>query len=83
MAAYRLGICRAQLYKEVQAGRLSVRKLGRRTLVPRVEQERWLTALPIHVPTGSEQVDDPALSRMTEDELVAVIERAKPAAVAA
>lgn len=50
MAAFRLGICRAQLYKEIQAGRLMVRKLGRRTLIERSEQSRWLAGLPLHVP---------------------------------
>ena len=49
-AAFRLGIGRAQLYKEIKAGRLRVRKLGRRTLVPRQEQTAWLAALPLHVP---------------------------------
>ena len=46
-AAKRLGICRAQLYIELAAGRLVARKAGRRTLVERVEQNRWLTALPL------------------------------------
>ncbi|WP_082922344.1 helix-turn-helix domain-containing protein [Croceicoccus mobilis] len=47
VAATRLSICRAQLYKEVAAGRLKVRKAGRRTLVERSEQQRWLSALPV------------------------------------
>lgn len=46
-AAMRLGICRAQLYKEIAAGRISARKLGRRTLIERSEQQRWLSALPL------------------------------------
>jgi excisionase family DNA binding protein len=46
VAAHRLGIGRANLYKEIAAGRLRVRKLGRRTLIERSEQERWLAALP-------------------------------------
>ncbi|QGN56179.1 DNA-binding protein [Novosphingobium sp. Gsoil 351] len=46
-AAKRLGICRAQLYVELAAGRLVARKAGRRTLIARVEQDRWLAALPI------------------------------------
>ena len=45
-AAHRLGICRSMLYAEIGAGRLRVRKFGRRTLIERSEQERWLTALP-------------------------------------
>ena len=47
IAAKRLGICRAQLYKELGAGRLIARKLGRRTLIARSEQERWMDALPV------------------------------------
>lgn len=47
VAAGRLSICRAQLYKEIGAGRLTARKLGRRTLIERTEQERWLDALPV------------------------------------
>ena len=47
VAAARLNMCRAQLYKEIAAGRLFARKMGRRTLIERTEQERWLTSLPI------------------------------------
>ena len=47
VAAGRLNICRAQLYREIGAGRLVARKLGRRTLIERSEQQRWLSALPI------------------------------------
>lgn len=47
VAAARLGICRAQLYKEMAAGRIAARKAGRRTLIERVEQARWLSALPL------------------------------------
>lgn len=46
-AASRLSICRAQLYKEIKAGRLVARKAGRRTLIERTEQARWLAALPV------------------------------------
>ena len=46
-AAKRLGICRAQLYVELAAGRLVARKAGRRTLILRDEQDRWLAALPL------------------------------------
>lgn len=46
VAAARLNICRAQLYKEIAAGRILARKLGRRTLIERVEQERFLASLP-------------------------------------
>lgn len=44
--AARLGISRAELYKQFASGAIRARKLGRRTLVERAEQERWLAALP-------------------------------------
>jgi len=46
-AAVRLGISRITIYREAQAGRLTLRKAGRRTLIERTEQARWLAALPI------------------------------------
>lgn len=46
-AAARMGICRAQLYKEISKGTLVARKLGRRTLIERAEQARWMTSLPV------------------------------------
>ena len=47
VAAARLNICVAEFYKQISAGRIKVRKLGRRTLVERTEQELWLTSLPL------------------------------------
>jgi len=47
VAAARMGIGRVQLYKEAKEGRLELRKCGRRTLVTRTEQARWVNALPI------------------------------------
>jgi excisionase family DNA binding protein len=46
-AAARLGICRAYLYNLIAAGQIVARKAGRRTLIERTEQERWLAALPV------------------------------------
>ena len=46
-AAKRLGVCRSQLYLELASGRLVGRKVGRRTLIERTEQMRWLTSLPV------------------------------------
>jgi excisionase family DNA binding protein len=48
-AAVRLGIGRAKLYLEIAAGRLAVRKAGRRTLIERTEQARWMAALPLKI----------------------------------
>lgn len=55
-AAARLSICPAQLYKEIGAGRLTARKMGRRTLIERTEQERWLTALPVMAAATASQL---------------------------
>lgn len=45
-AAARLNICKAQIYKEISGGRLTARKMGRRTLIEQREVARWLAALP-------------------------------------
>lgn len=50
IAARRLGVSRSQFYLELRAGRIRARKLGRRTLVPRAEQARWLSELPLAAP---------------------------------
>lgn len=46
-AAERLGVSRVYLYRQAAAGKIAVRKAGRRTLVERAEQSRWLTSLPL------------------------------------
>ena len=46
VAAARMGISRSLFYVEARAGRVEIRKVGRRTIVARAEQERWLAALP-------------------------------------
>ncbi|MCL6684452.1 helix-turn-helix domain-containing protein [Sphingomonas alba] len=40
-----LGIGMTQLYKEIGAGRLTVCKVGKRTLIERSEALRWLASL--------------------------------------
>lgn len=40
------GIGRTATYREIAEGRLNPRKVGRRTLIPVAEAERWLSALP-------------------------------------
>lgn len=47
IAAARLGLCRATIYSLISSGALTARKLGRRTLIERTEQLRWLTSLPV------------------------------------
>jgi len=47
VAARRLGVSRSQLYLELRAGRITARKLGRRTLIPRSAQAQWLSQLPL------------------------------------
>ena len=46
VTARRLGCCVAQIYNEINAHRLVARKAGRRTLIERTEQARWIAALP-------------------------------------
>ena len=46
VACYRLGICRATLYKAIKAGKIKTVKFGARRIVPeselqRVAQEGW------------------------------------------
>lgn len=38
---------RTAVYAEMKAGRLTARKFGRRTLIPKSEAERWMAALPL------------------------------------
>ncbi len=49
-----VGCSRAKLYREVRAGRLRARKLGRRTIVLSEDLERWLRALPALATSGRE-----------------------------
>lgn len=44
MAAY--GIGRTKFYQEINEGRLRIRKVGKRTLVAKVDAENWLNSLP-------------------------------------
>jgi len=39
-------ISRTTFYKEVSAGRINLRKVGKSSLVLRKDAERWLSALP-------------------------------------
>lgn len=40
------GIGRSLAYKEIEAGRLRIKKVGRRTLVTLEAAQNWLAALP-------------------------------------
>jgi hypothetical protein len=40
------GISRTGIYREIQAGRLEIRKVGRRTVVLIEDAKRWLASLP-------------------------------------
>ena len=39
-------IGKTMLYAELKAGRLQARKIGRRTLIDRMEARRWFESLP-------------------------------------
>jgi predicted DNA-binding transcriptional regulator AlpA len=43
----RYGIGRSRFYEEVAAGRLPLRKLGKKSLVAIDDAEKWLASLPI------------------------------------
>jgi hypothetical protein len=45
------GIGRTKAYEEILFGRLKVKKVGRRTLIPFTEAQRWFEALPTHEET--------------------------------
>ncbi|TIT64340.1 MAG: helix-turn-helix domain-containing protein [Mesorhizobium sp.] len=40
------GVGRSLLYEEIRAGRIEIRKAGRRTLIRREDAQAWLDALP-------------------------------------
>jgi len=40
------GIGKDRAFKEIRAGRLRAKKMGRRTLIPVTDAARWLEALP-------------------------------------
>jgi len=42
-------IGRTKAYQEIEAGRLKIRKLGRKTLILRKDAEAWLDSLPSSV----------------------------------
>ena len=44
------GISRTAAYREIQVGRLKIKKCGRRTLVSREDAEEWLRSLPAYQP---------------------------------
>jgi excisionase family DNA binding protein len=47
------GLSRAQVYNEINAGRLVARKAGTRTLIGRHDADAWLAALPAMPARGS------------------------------
>lgn len=51
-AARRMGISRAGAYNLINRGALTAVKAGRRTLVLRTEQQRFVDALPIKTPSA-------------------------------
>jgi excisionase family DNA binding protein len=46
-ATFSYGLGRSKFYQEVAAGRIRLRKCGRRTLVATDEMEAWAAGLPI------------------------------------
>lgn len=44
-ASIRLGIGKSKLYEQIKAGKIRAAKIGRRRLITRQEQQRWLDSL--------------------------------------
>ena len=43
--AFMAGISRTRVFEELKLGRLKAKKVGRRTIIPFAEAERWFEAL--------------------------------------
>ena len=41
------GVSLTKAYEEINAGRLVMRKLGRRSIIRRIDAEQWLSDLPV------------------------------------
>jgi hypothetical protein len=52
-ATFGYGISRSKFYEEVAAGRIKLRKCGRRTLVGADDMEYWAAGLPTAAPRRS------------------------------
>jgi hypothetical protein len=49
----RYSIGRTTLYREVAAGRLTLRKMGSATRIARADAETWANSLPLHEATAA------------------------------
>lgn len=63
------GLGRSYLYEEIKAGRLATRKAGRRTLVLRLDADRWLASMPATnlVPSHDQDVTQPLAGHGSEE----------------
>jgi hypothetical protein len=48
----RNSVSRAKLYLEIAAGRITIRKIGKRSVITAQEEARWLGSLPAFKPVG-------------------------------
>ena len=72
VACVRMGISPATFYREVEGGRLVICKVGRRTLVERAEQARWLASCRIEPAIPAELKQQ--LAGMSATELQALVD---------
>lgn len=54
-AARAAGVGRSTIYEEINAGRLTARKAGRRTLITRADLQAWLESLPSRATSKSRE----------------------------
>jgi len=50
-----LGISKTKLYEEIGAGKLTAKKLGRRTIITHESLSAYIASLPAFIPTGAQQ----------------------------
>lgn len=43
----RYGLCRQTIYNQARAGRLTIRKIGKRSVITTEDEQAWLQNLPV------------------------------------
>lgn len=45
--AQRYGLCKQTIYNQARAGRLKIRKVGKRSVITAEDEKAWLESLPV------------------------------------